>query len=61
MFGWFRRDPVKKLQRAYESKLKEAKDAEKFGDRGLQAQLYAEAEAIYTELEAAQAEVEEAG
>jgi hypothetical protein len=61
MFGWFKSDPMKKLQKAYEAKLKEAKDAEKFGDRGLQAQLYGEAEEIYVQLEAAQARAEEAG
>ena len=61
MFGWFKSDPVKKLQRAYEAKLKEAKEAEKYGDRGLQAQLYSEAEEIYARLEAAQAEAQAAG
>jgi len=61
MFGWFRSDPVKKLQKAYEAKLKQAKDAEKLGDRALQADLYGEAEVIYVELEAAQASAEAAG
>lgn len=51
MFGWLRGDPVAKLQKRYEAKLKEAKDAEKFGDRAKQADLYAEAEVIYEELE----------
>ncbi len=51
MFGWFRSDPKKQLQRKYEAKLREAKDAEKFGDRARQADLYAEAEAIYQQIE----------
>ncbi|MEM6925955.1 MAG: DUF6435 family protein [Myxococcota bacterium] len=53
MFGLFKSDPVRKLQRQYEAKMKEAKDAEKFGDRAKQAELYTEAEAIYERLEAA--------
>ncbi|MEN0062541.1 MAG: DUF6435 family protein [Myxococcota bacterium] len=56
MFGWFKSDPIKKLQREYEAKMKEAKDAEKFGDRARQAELYTEAEAIFARLEAAKAE-----
>ena len=52
LFGWFRRDPVAALRKAYAKKMKEAKDAEKFGDRALQADLYAEAEAIGQELDA---------
>jgi hypothetical protein len=55
MFGWLRADPVKKLQRRYEAKVKEAKDAEKFGDRAKQAELYAEAETLLQELDAARA------
>ncbi len=53
MFGWFKSDPVRKLQREYEAKMREAKDAEKFGDRARQAELYTEAEAIHERLEAA--------
>ncbi len=53
MFGWLRSDPRKKLQKRYEAKLREARDAEKFGDRALQASLYAEAQALLDELEAA--------
>ena len=52
MFGWLRSDPVKKIQRQYAAKLKEAKEAEKFGDRARQANLYAEAEALYERLQA---------
>jgi len=52
MFGWFKSDPIRKLQRQYEQKMKEAKEAEKFGDRARQAELYTEAEAIWARLEA---------
>lgn len=56
MFGWFRSDPKAKLRRAYEAKVKEAKDADKFGDRAKQADLFAEAEEIWTQIEALEAE-----
>lgn len=53
MFGWFRSDPKKTLKKQYEAKMKQAKDAgEKHGDRMLQAQLYAEAEALLAQLDA---------
>ncbi|MBX2802030.1 MAG: Lacal_2735 family protein [Myxococcales bacterium] len=56
MFGWLRSDPKKKLQKRYEAKMRQAKEAEKFGDRALQAELYTQAEALYAELEALEAE-----
>lgn len=53
MFGWFKRDPLKDLERRYNAKMKEAKEAgEKFGDRQLQADLYAEADGLLQELKA---------
>ncbi|MFT4622524.1 MAG: hypothetical protein ACI8PZ_001180 [Myxococcota bacterium] len=55
MFGWLRPDPVKRLEKRYQAKMKEAYDAEKFGDRVRQAGLYAEAEAIRVELDALKA------
>ena len=51
MFSLFRRDPIRKLERQVQAKYKEAKDAQRFGDRGLEADLYAEAEALAKELE----------
>lgn len=56
MFAWLKPDPEKRLRRRYEAKMKEARDAEKFGDRARQADLYAEAEALYEELTALSAE-----
>ena len=53
MFGWFRSDPKKKLQKQYEAKLREAHDAmNKQGDRGLHAERMAEAEDILARIEA---------
>ena len=51
IFGWLRKDATARLQKKYEAKLKEAKVAEKFGNRALQANLYAEAEEIYKRIE----------
>ncbi|MCO4745228.1 MAG: Lacal_2735 family protein [Proteobacteria bacterium] len=57
MFGWFRRDPIKDLERRYQAKMKEAKEAgEKYGDRQLQAALYTEADELMKQLEALEAE-----
>ena len=55
MFGWLRSDPVKRLEKRYQAKVKEAYDAEKFGDRVRQAALYAEADVLLKELEALKA------
>ena len=51
MFSFWKRDPQQQLQNAYARKMKQAKDAEKYGDRALQADLYAEADALLTELD----------
>ena len=50
MFSFFRRNPIKKLERARERKYREAMEAQKHGDRALQADLYAEADAIDREI-----------
>lgn len=56
MLGWFRKDPLKKLEQQYKRKLNEAKEAgEKYGDRAKQADLYAEAEALLAQIEAIEA------
>ena len=51
----FRSDPIAKLERKRARKYKEAMDAQKYGDRALQAELYAQAEAIEREIEALKA------
>ena len=52
LFGFFKTDPVAALERKRARKYKEAMEAQKFGDRGLQAELYAQAEAIEREIDA---------
>ena len=49
----FRRDPAKRLQKAYEEKMKAAMLAMQNGDVRLNAQLYTEAEEIKAQLDAA--------
>ena len=46
MFGFFKRDPIQTLERKREKKYREAMQAQKYGDRARQADLYAAAEAI---------------
>ena len=46
MFSFFKRNPIKTLERKRLDKYREAMQAQKYGDRALQADLYAEAEAI---------------
>lgn len=52
MFAWFRSDPAKKLQKAYERKLEQAMQASRNGDMRANAALTEEAEAILAEIEA---------
>ena len=56
MFGWLKPDPRKRLQRRYEAKMKQARDADKYGDRALQADLYAQADELCRQLEALDAQ-----
>ncbi|QOR39424.1 Lacal_2735 family protein [Billgrantia diversa] len=51
MFDWFRRDPTKKLQKAYERKLEEAMVASRNGDMRTNATLTEQAEALRLEIE----------
>lgn len=56
MFDWLRPDPKKALRKKYEAKLREAHDAmNRKADRGLHAELMAEAEQLADELEALEA------
>ena len=51
MFGWLKKDPRAKLQKAYEAKLTEAMTRQRNGDiRGYSA-LTAEAEAIKSQMD----------
>ncbi len=51
MFGMFKGDPVKKLQKEYERKLEQAMQAARNGDMRANASLTEEAEAIRAEIE----------
>ncbi|MCG6656497.1 Lacal_2735 family protein [Halomonas campisalis] len=51
MFAWFRRNPAKRLQKAYERKLEEAMLASRNGDMRANAALTEEAEALRVEIE----------
>ncbi len=51
MFGLFKTDPRKKLEKAYAAKLEAARDAQRGGDIKLYAKLTAEAEEIIKQIE----------
>ena len=56
MFGWLKKDPTRALQKAYEQKQKEARDAQRGGDIPRFAKLTKEADALFEELEQAKRE-----
>ncbi len=51
MFGLFTRDPLARLDKRRQKMYRQAMEAEKYGDRARQADLYAEAAAIESEME----------
>ena len=52
MFGLFKKDPAKKLEKAYRAKLEEARDLQRSGDIKGYAVAMDEAETILKQLEA---------
>ena len=52
MFGFFKKDPLKKLEKAYRQKLKEARDIQRTGDLKKYAILCEEAEQIAEKMDA---------
>ena len=56
MFGLFKKDPRKKLQKQYESKLEEAMHSQRNGDMKTFSRLSAEAEEIGKQIEALDAQ-----
>jgi len=52
MFRWFRLDPVEKLNKKYQSKLKEAMETQRNGNIRRYSELTEEAENIRAEMEA---------
>ena len=51
MFGWLKTNPIKKLEKDYQAKLKEAMESQRNGNIRGYAELTAEAEALYQQLE----------
>ncbi|QGQ22198.1 Lacal_2735 family protein [Gimesia benthica] len=51
MFSWLRRDPRKKLEKAYAKKMEQARDAQRNGDIQGYASLVAESEEILQEID----------
>lgn len=51
MFGWLKPDPLKKLKKSYDQKLEQAMYAQRNGDMRLYADLTAESEAIWQQIE----------
>lgn len=51
MFGLFKTNPRKKLEKAYAAKLEEARNAQRSGDLRLFAKINAEAEAIAQQMD----------
>lgn len=51
MFGLFKSDPIKKLEKQYRAKLQEARDIQRNGDVLKAGQLTEEAEAIAQKIE----------
>jgi len=52
MFGFFKSDPKKKLQKAYEAKLAKALHSQRNGDLRTHSTLMEEAEKLYAEIQA---------
>lgn len=51
MFGLFKKDPAKKLEKEYHALLEKARDRQRSGDIKAYARLTAEAEAIWKRIE----------
>ncbi|MDC0262031.1 DUF6435 family protein [Planctomycetaceae bacterium] len=51
MFGFFKTNPVKNLEKQYAKKLEEARDQQRYGDVVAASRLTAEAEEILAEIE----------
>lgn len=56
MFGFLKRDPLKKLQKEFETTSKQALDAQRSGNIQLFAELTKKAEGIATEMDKLQAD-----
>lgn len=52
MFGLFKKDKIKQLEKTYERKLEEARDIQRSGDLKAYARALEETEALWAEIEA---------
>ncbi|EJF52024.1 hypothetical protein SapgrDRAFT_0273 [Saprospira grandis DSM 2844] len=55
MFSFFKKDPIKKLEKQYEKLMQEARDIQRSGDLRLYADKVAAAEALQLKIEALRA------
>ncbi|AFC26155.1 DUF6435 family protein [Saprospira grandis] len=55
MFSFFKKDPIKKLEKQYEELMREARDIQRSGDLRLYAEKMAAAEALQLKIEALRA------
>lgn len=51
MFGFFKKDPIKKMEKEYDSMLEKARDVQRSGDIKGYAKLMGEAEELYQKIE----------
>jgi molybdenum-dependent DNA-binding transcriptional regulator ModE len=58
MFGWLKSDPIEKLDKQYQAKLKEAMETQRNGNIQRYAELTQEAESILESIDALKAEVQ---
>lgn len=56
MFGLFKKDPVKKLQKEYSTLMEKARDVQRSGDLKAYARMIAESEEILKKIEELRAE-----
>ncbi len=52
MFGFFKKDPVKKMEKQYEAMLEKARDIQRSGDIKAYSKVMAEAEELWGKIEA---------
>lgn len=55
MFGLFKKDPTRKLQKEYEAMLERARDVQRSGDLRAYAQIMEESEKLWSRIEAERA------
>jgi len=56
MFGFFKKDPTKKLEKEYAAMLEKARDIQRSGDLRAYAKIMEESEELYKKIEALRAQ-----